>query len=187
MNHLRDFRHRFAVGDERFDRTFNRLGAGDHIRITAGPYRDSLGYIGYIHLRTTLNNPPQVTVITEEGEELVCNFNLLELTDNDTSSDDDDEDDDDSDDDDDPNRHQYRAPFNENILDETLAQLSLQVAAMILMKEDPNRSWRHFKHATVDNLNARMRRPLADIRALITDIRDTPEQTTSNNSIGTEQ
>ena len=146
MYHLQAFRNRFDDDDTRFNRTYNRYCAGDHVRIIGGRHQGKLGYIGYIHQCTNTDRPPVVTIITVQGEEIVCGFANLQLTEDDTSSDDTDSD------------PQPTAPsgFPHDILDGMLVQLSLQVTGMLLMKDDPKKQWKHFKRITTDNINEQL-------------------------------
>jgi hypothetical protein len=154
MDHLQEFRRSYPDDDERFLRTYNRLRFGDHIRIINGNYYGTVGLIGYIHP----GSPPNVTIITTQGDDIVCDFRHLQLVEDVASSDTEDSDEDDDDDEDDNNY--YSPTIQPQLENDLLAHLSLQVTAMILMQPDPKRGWKKLKDATIDNLNARLWRPL---------------------------
>ena len=180
MDHLQEFRQRYPEDDDRFLRTYNRLRAGDHLRIIEGPYCGTVGIVGYIHP----GSPPEVTVITTQGNDIVCDFRHIQLLEDIASSDTEDSDDDDDDDDDDSNNY-YSPTIQPQLEKDLLAHLSLQVTAMILMKSDPKRCWKKFKNATVDNLNARLRRPLIPGPSTLPP--NEPSNTQNNTMTSTEQ
>ena len=141
-NILRKFRKRYKDDDDRFDRTFLGFKHGDHVKITGGSNKGQSGRIGFIHKSS--DGLPKATIVTSDDEKVICGAIYLEMVKDNASK----------------QQSSINLPTkvnpeivhdNNDDVEDCLDKLSLQVAAMTLMSDDPKQSWETFKRNT-DNL-----------------------------------
>ena len=141
-NILRKFRKRYKDDDDRFDRTFLGFKHGDHVKITGSSNKGQSGRIGFIHKSS--DGLPKATIVTSDDEKVICGAIYLEMVKDNASE----------------QQSSINLPTkanpeivhdNNDDVEDSLDKLSLQVAAMTLMSDDPKQSWESFKRNT-DNL-----------------------------------
>ena len=86
MSSYQHWKSLYNTDDPRLQRSHKGFHAGDIVRIIDGSHRGRTGTICFIHHRNTTERPPKVTVVTTTGEQFICSFDKMVLTDSDEAT-----------------------------------------------------------------------------------------------------